>query len=139
MILTIEDLDGDPVYDDYVETEEQQAKEFSERLKKEICTLIDSKTSASLNEMFRQRDACDQLIEAQRYLGVNGQTLVDRIKDLSDENRKLKQQIKDTDEMLLAKRHYHPIMIKLLDVAQARNDIETVNRIHCFMLEGKII
>lgn len=148
MILTMEDLDGDPMddYDHELETEEgQQAKNFSERLKREICTLIDAKTSASLEEMFRQRDAFNQLMEAERHLGIAGfrggdvRPLIERIQALVDENQKLKKQIKDTDELLLAKRHYHPLMIKLLQVAQERDDQETINRIHCFMLEGKII
>lgn len=93
-----------------------------------------------MNDLLKHRDAVDQLREASLYFRSGcSNTLIENIKNLVEENKTLKQKIKDTDEMVMAKRHYYPLMIKILEVAESRGDVETINRVHCFILEGKVI
>ena len=144
MILTLEDLDGEEYMDDFeTDSNIDEINGFAQALKTSVCNQIDSIVSRTIDDMKANTDATKQLKEVNDLLGYRfgnlSQPLKDRVQSLVKENERLNKKIKDTDEMLLAKRHYLPLIQRILSVSQERDDQAMVNRIHAFLIEGKVI
>lgn len=140
--------EGDEEYEQYEQDEQEaNAKSFAEALKQHLCAQIDSHAERFITEEREEREAVKELAQLTSMLSFSGNPtaarghlpLTDRVQALIQEIGVLRKQIKETDEMLLAKRHYLPLVQSLVKDAQERGDQYTVNKINEFLISGRII
>lgn len=135
-----DDHDGPSTGDISIDTGSFDILDKAEKLKKELENLVDRHITDALNNVSDERFATEELNKinaALAYFGIG--SALDKVNSLLKQNRELISKVQKTDEFLGAKRHYLPLVQKLITVAQEKNDQETINRINVFLVSGDVI
>jgi hypothetical protein len=138
------------MYDDEFENQEipeHKVKSLAETLKQHLCAQIDAQTNRFITDFRNEQNALKELTNLQSILRHSGNNIAaqenlpfaDRVTALIAEARNLRQQLKDQDDLLKAKRHYLPLIQSLVLDAQNRRDQFTVNKINEFVMSGKVL
>lgn len=136
----------DDEYEDQ-DVPEQKVKSFAEAVKHHVCAQVDAQADRFIAEFRNEQEAVKELASIVSMLGYSGNgtasrghlPLTDRVAALITEARELRQQLKDQDELLKAKRHYLPLIQSLVQDAQNRGDQFTVNKINEFVMSGRVL
>lgn len=128
--------------DKEVTSEEQQVLDVAERLKNTLYMEIDRVAHTIVEQSQKERLYTEEVESTLAILGSFGDRdlpLHKRVLGLKKKVEELERQIKETDDLLLAKKHYFPLIHHILKFSHDRGDQAMVNTVNEFLISGRLI
>lgn len=128
--------------DDEETQDERQVLDIAEQLKETLCAEIDIVAHTLVDQSKKERQYTEDVERLQAILGPFGNLglpIYERVLIILKRIRELEAQIKQTDELLMAKKHYLPLLQHILKWSHERGDQAMINTINEFLISGKLI